>query len=77
MEDIKCWFSEHGEHLCVGGWCLLRDLYIDYIVYTQGSVRCSDREFGKMLVELGCESKRVSDGIVYRLVKSGTKGGEA
>lgn len=65
---IRRWFNARGMAMCCGGWCSLRDLKIDCVLYTEGCVRCSDREFALFLMGLGCESKRVSGGMVYRLV---------
>lgn len=67
-QDIKKWFDKEGYDMMSASWCMLRDLYVECVLFTQGRIRCSDREFGAMLIELGCECKRVADGMAYRLI---------
>lgn len=69
-EYIERWFTAVGRDLCSAGWRSLRDLYVECVLYSNGLVRCSDREFGSVLREFGCEPKRVAEGLVYRVVES-------
>lgn len=66
-KKIEEWFSVCGRQMCEGVWQTQRELYVDCVLYGGGVVRCSDRKFGDMLMELGCEMKRVSSGLVYRV----------
>lgn len=65
-EYIKKWFRAKGSLMCAETWRMLQDLYIECVLYTKGGMRCSNREFGQVLSELGCEYKRVADGMAYR-----------
>lgn len=67
---IKEWFDAEGRAILSASWCMLRDLYVECVLFARGSVRCSDREFGQVLCELGCEYKRVAEGMAYRLITS-------
>lgn len=69
-QNIKDWFDSEGRAMLSASWCMLRDLYVECVLFTHGDVRCSDREFGQALCELGCEYKRVADGMAYRLITS-------
>lgn len=69
-QNIEEWFDAEGRAMLSASWCMMRDLYVECVLFTRGEVRCSDREFGQVLCELGCEYKRVAGGMAYRLIIS-------